>query len=54
MVLEIQCTNYGRLNDDGSITPTDEPYMIMEHVFDFDINFTIGVGVKNARKDGYE
>ena len=32
-------TNYGRLNDDGSITPTDEPlYDNGTAVFDFDIN----------------
>ena len=38
MVLEPGATNYGRLNDDGSITPTDEPLYIINTVFDFEIN----------------
>ncbi len=51
-------TNYGRLNDDGSITPTDEPlYDNGTAVFDFDIN-PLQIGVESEERlwkwDGYE
>ena len=51
-------TNYGRLNDDGSITPTDEPlYDNGTAIFDFNIN-PLQIGVESEERlwkwNGYE